>query len=185
ERTGRYVFFSSVSVYDLDRASAPGEDAPVLRLPEGADKSVFTLEHYGALKALCEGVVLSTFRQRATILRPTLIAGPYDPTDRFTYWPVRFEAGGEILTPEAAHRLQYIDARDLAAFCVRVVEEDISGTYNCATPPGTIFGDLFSACAANTAARVSLHHASDDFLLAHEVAPWMDLPLWLPRTAEF
>src|SRR5581483_5224788 len=185
ERTGRYVFFSSVSVYDLDRASAPGEDAPVLRLPEGADKSVFTLEHYGALKALCEGVVLSTFRHRATVLRPTLIAGPYDPTDRFTYWPVRFEAGGEVLAPEAGHHLQYIDARDLAEFCARVVEREIGGIYNCAVPPGTSFGELFQACAASSTTPVSVRSVSDDFLLAQDVAPWMDLPLWVPQTSEY
>lgn len=185
EQTERYVFISSVSVYDLERTSAPDEDAPLLRLPPGADASVFTLENYGALKALCEAVVISTFRHRATILRPTLIAGPYDPTDRFTYWPARFEAGGEILAPESVHRMQYIDARDLAAFCVRAVEKNIGGIYNCAVPPGMSFGDLLRVCAAVTGTHTSVKHVSDEFLLAQNVAPWMELPLWVPSPGEY
>lgn len=113
---GRYLFISSISVYDVARAEDLNEDAPLQRLPPHADATRVTPETYGALKALCEAIVRSTFRHRATILRPGLVAGPYDPTDRFTYWPLRVDAGGEVLAPVApSEPVQYIDARHLAA----------------------------------------------------------------------
>lgn len=186
DRVGRYVFFSTISVYDHEQTQHPNEDAPLLRLPEGADRTVFALEHYGALKALCEAVVTSTFRHRATVLRPALIAGPYDPTDRFTYWPLRVDAGGLVLAPLRTHRIQYIDARDLAVFAVRVVERGIGGAYNCATASdGTTFGELLDACEKAARSRVDIMHAPDAFLESHGIEPWADLPLWIPNSSEY
>ena len=185
-RTRRYVFFSSVSAYDQERTSGPDEDAPLLQLPEGVDKSIFVQEQYGALKALSEAVVVSTFRHRATVLRAALVAGPFDSTDRFTYWPLRIEAGGTVLAPEPSHRIQYIDARDLAAFGVRVVEKAISGIYNCATPQRSLtFGDLFDACKGVSRSTASLRFVPDAFLMQHEVVPWLEMPLWIPDGDEY
>lgn len=181
-RAGRYVFVSSVSAYDQQRSDGPDEDASLLHLPEGVDKTIFAQEQYGALKALCEAVVVSTFRHCATILRPALVAGPYDPTDRFTYWPLRIDAGGEVLAPGPSHRIQYIDARDLAAFTVRVVESDVGGIYNCATPQRSrTFGDLFDECKNASRSSAVLRCVPDAFLTGRDVAPWSEMPLWSPR----
>jgi nucleoside-diphosphate-sugar epimerase len=113
--TARYVFISTISVYDEARTSGPDEEAPLHTLPEHADRTVLNYEYYGALKALCEKVVISTYRHRATILRPGLVAGPYDPTDRFTYWPLRVDAGGDVLAPVSPQEpLQYMPAHTTA-----------------------------------------------------------------------
>ena len=92
------MFVSSISVYD-DANEENFEDSPMKPLPDGASQTEMTPDTYGPLKALCERVVTGAFRERATIVRPGLIVGPFDRTDRFTYWPVRFARGGEILAP--------------------------------------------------------------------------------------
>jgi 2'-hydroxyisoflavone reductase len=185
DRTARYVFVSTISVYDHDCKEAPDEDAPLFRLPAGADSSQQSSEHYGALKALCENAVRAAYGH-ATIVRPGLVAGPHDPTDRFTYWPLRFDRGGTLLAPPSERCIQYIDARDLAAFVVNLVERNVEGTYNCVTPPGALtFADLYRACAHEAAAEdAQTVEASDEFLEQHGVQHWTDLPLWLPKQWE-
>ena len=156
-------------------------------MPDGADGAVYTDEYYGALKALCEKQVLRIFEERATILRPGLVAGPYDPTDRFTYWPVRFDDGGNVLGPERRSRLQYIDVRDLAAFAVGAANVRFGGTLNCVTPRGSLtFGDLYDACLAETSAEdAKVLPMPDDFLTSHGVRPWSELPLWIPAQSPY
>jgi 2'-hydroxyisoflavone reductase len=127
------------------------------------------------------------FGESATILRPGLVAGPHDPTDRFTYWPVRFDAGGEVVTPLEQSTVQYIDARDLATFAVHTVENRIGGVFNCVTPRGSMtFGDFARACmheaSSEDAVMVPL---SDEFLAEHDVRPWSELPLWIPAASEY
>ena len=180
--TDRYLFISTISVYDESRTSGPDEDAPLHVLPPGADSSEFNVEYYGALKALCENAVRSTYRHRATILRPGLVAGPYDPTDRFTYWPVRVYAGGNVLAPVSPNEpLQYIDARDLAKFAVHTIERADSGTYNCVTQAGSLhFGDLLETCRRAARSNASVIWADAKFLEEKRVNPWSDLPLWIP-----
>lgn len=187
DRVQRYVFVSTISVYDHEKTAGPDEDSPVLELPEGEDPSEYRDERYGALKVLCERDVLRRFGKKATILRPGLVAGPFDPTDRFTYWPLRFDEGGEVVTPLEQSAVQYIDVRDLAAFAVRAVENDVSGTFNCVTPRGSItFGDLCRACMHEAAAEDALMVAlSDEFLAEQEVRPWSELPLWIPAASEY
>lgn len=184
DRTKRYVFVSSVSVYDFDKTNGPGEDAPVLELPPGAGRDEMTPETYGALKALCENAVRDRFGERAAIVRPGLIAGPFDQTDRFTYWPLRIAAGGDVLAPvSSAEPIQYIDARDLAAFIALLCKAQTGGTYNAVTSPQTLtFGDLFDACFAATHAQARVTYAGADFLQAHDVSPWSDMPLWIPAS---
>lgn len=180
----RYLFVSTVSVYaSPGKGGAPvNESSPRQSLPESASATEMVPETYGALKALCEDRIAAAFGEKATIVRPGLIVGPFDPTDRFTYWPVRFAEGGDVLAPGPPERVtQFIDARDLADFCVRLLEEDASGTFNAVCPPGMVtFGDVFDACAraANTGARPVW--VDDAFLLRHDVGPWMELPLWIP-----
>ena len=185
DRAKRYVYVSTISVYDHEKTDGPAEDAPLLELPDGVDETVLNLEYYGALKALCEQRVQRHFGERLTILRPSLVAGPYDPTDRFTYWPVRFDEGGDVLTPLLESRVQYIDARDLAAFALRVVEDDRDGIFNCVTPRGLTFARLCEACMHESSPEdASPVPASDEFLEQHEVQPWSDLPLWIPASSE-
>lgn len=186
ERTRRYVFVSTISVYDASRTQGPAEDSALLELPAGVDETVLDLQHYGPLKVLCERRVRAAFGDGAAILRPGLVAGPFDPTDRFTYWPVRFDEGGDVLAPPRSSALQYIDARDLAAFCAHVVETGAGGTFNCVTPPGTLtLGDLFDACLAQASAEdAAAVEVPDAFLDERGVAPWSDLPLWVPRDHE-
>lgn len=187
DRAGHYVFISTRSVYDQARSDGSDENAPLQQLPEGVDPSVYSEEWYGALKALCEQQVQNAFGDRATIVRPGLVAGPFDPTDRFTYWPVRFDEGGDVLTPLGTTALQYIDARDLAAFVADAAERSISGTFNCVTPGGTLtFADLFEACLSEASAEdANVVAMPDEFLGAHDVRPWSEMPLWVPHASEY
>lgn len=184
DKTSRYVFISSVSVYDPERAGAAplDEDAPVQALPEGADPCEYRDERYGALKALCESRVVSTYRHRATIVRPGLVAGPFDHTDRFTYWPLRIAAGGRVLAPESpAEPIQYIDARDLAAFVLHLVTDDAGGIFNAVTEPGTLtFGDLFDAARRASGSAAEAVWVRAEWLAERDVTPWGELPLWIP-----
>lgn len=179
-RTDRYLFVSTVSVYDA-KTAGPNEDAPVLELPPGVDPTKSDVEYYGALKVLCERKVREILDDRCTIVRPGLVAGPYDPTDRFTYWPVRFDAGGRIVAPPRDSSIRYIDARDLAAFCVHLSEQGDPGIYNCVTPGPLTFADLYRACARAADANAEIVEPGDVFLKEHAVEPWSDLPLWIPR----
>ena len=180
-RTDRYVFVSSISVFDTSPEEID-EHSFMPPLPEGASRTSMTWETYGPLKAMCERIVIGTFRQRATVLRPGLIVGPHDPTDRFTYWPVRFARGGDVLAPGTPERpIQIVDVRDLAEFIVHLCERGRGGDYNVVTPPGALaMGDVTTACA--NAARVPSRvvWVDDDFLLERKVEPWMGLPLWIP-----
>lgn len=184
ERTAQYLFVSSISAYA--HPDAMHEDAPLAQLPEGADTSKVVPETYGALKALCEAAARSAFGERAAIVRPGVVAGPYDPTDRFTYWPVRIDAGGTALAPDAPeHPIQYIDARDLAQFVALLVENGDGGTYNVVTQPGThTFGELIDACRRACASPAAVRWIDEAALLHENVEPWSELPLWIPRDSE-
>jgi len=186
-RAARYVFISSISVYDLDKTQHLDENAPLLALPDEADPSTYSDEHYGALKALCERVVCNVFAERATIVRPGLVAGPHDPTDRFTYWPVRFDEGGRVLVPPTRTPLQYVDARDLAEFAAIAIEREISGAFNCVTEPEACrFADLYAACTHEASAEdAQAIEVSEHFIAEHDIRPWADFPLWLPSEGPF
>ena len=134
ESVGHYSFISSISVYhDLAQVGMQ-EDAPVATLADPAVEEV-TGETYGALKALCEQAAEAVMPGRVLVVRPGLIVGPYDPTDRFTYWPHRVAAGGEVLAPgRPEQRVQYIDARDLAGWTLSLVERAQVGVYHATGP---------------------------------------------------
>lgn len=183
EAAGRYVFVSSISVYaDAARAGLT-ESSPVAVLTDAANEDV--QQHYGALKAACEQEVLGGFGGRALVLRPGLIVGPFDPTGRFTYWPVRIARGGTVLAPgDPTAPVQFIDARDLAAWMVALIERGEGGTFN-ATGPAvpTGFGTFLAACVEAAGTAVRLEWVDADFLHDQGVAPWTELPLWLPAEA--
>lgn len=183
-RVDRYVFVSSISVYAEptgDPALGPDESAPVAVLADPATETVDGAT-YGALKARCEDAVRARFGDAALVVRPGLIVGPHDPTDRFTYWPARIDRGGPFVAPEGpTATFQAIDVRDLADWTVAATSAGLGGTFNAVGPaePAT-FGALFDACAAAAGRPAESVWASPDRLAALGVAPWSQLPLWLP-----
>ncbi len=129
--SGRYLFVSSISVYG---DHGYGEDAPGAAAPDPLPDA-WTPETYGALKAACEEEVRAAFGTRALIVRPGLIVGPHDPTDRFTYWTARVARGGRVAAPGRPQRtVQFIDVRDLAAWMIAALEDGASGDYNATGP---------------------------------------------------
>ena len=158
----RYVFISSISVY--------GE-------PEDEPDSEDIQQHYGALKRACERVVEEVYGDRSTRIRAGLIVGPYDPTDRFTYWPRRLAAGGDVLAPgDPEQPVQLVDARDLAAWLVQLALHGPGGTFD-ATSPATTFGDVLERLRGDA----NLVWVDAQEVLDAGVEPWMELPLWLPE----
>jgi 2'-hydroxyisoflavone reductase len=171
---GHYTFVSSISVY-ADLATPPTESSPVRELETPTEE---WREAYGELKADCEEVVRERFPD-AFVPRPGLIVGPWDPTGRFTYWPARLAAGGRVLAPSPPGAdAQVIDVRDLAAWIVRAAEAGLAGTYNAVDRPVTR-RTLLETCRAVAGSDAELVWVEPDFLLAHEVGEWMELPLWL------
>jgi 2'-hydroxyisoflavone reductase len=144
---------------------------------------------YGPLKAACEAEAEKQFPGKTTIIRPTLIAGPGDDTDRFTYWPVRLARGGDVLAPPVADPVQLIDARDLAEWTIRVAEQRALGIFNAAGPQRELRMDTMIAdVRAATGSTANVIHADAEFLAKQKVGPWMDLPAWVPgqgQTAGF
>src|SRR5215471_19266552 len=176
DAAGAYVFVSTASVYSL-HSSDHSEDGPVLRLDDGTSEDVTA--HYGELKALCEEVVADHFGERALIVRSGLIVGPHDPTGRFTYWARRVARGGEVLAPGDPQReVQFIDARDQAAWILDMLQAGRGGTFNVSGPErGLSFEQLLSRCAG------PLTWVGDEFLLEQGVQPYSELPLWVPPSA--
>jgi len=184
---GHYTFVSSISVYAGFQDPGMVETAPVSVLEDETVEEI-TGETYGALKALCEGVVESGFPGRAAHIRAGLIVGPYDPSDRFTYWPARLARGGEALAPGSPEsRVQFVDARDLAGWMVRIAENNVAGVFNATGPEKPItMGAFLQACQENAEATVgnaaSLTWLPAAFLLEQGAAPWSELPMWIPET---
>jgi 2'-hydroxyisoflavone reductase len=180
-RASRYLFVSTISVFDHSIAES-FEGSPMKPLPPEMSRTEMTPESYGPLKAECERVIIDAFGERSLIIRPGLIVGPLDGTDRFTYWPVRFARGGEILAPGVPERqVQFVDVRDLAAFMVDLLERNAGGDFNVTSPQNTLtMGNVLDACATEAGVPHTVRWVDDEFLTAHEVAPFMDLPLWVP-----
>ena len=177
----QYLLISTVSVYaKLDK---PGldESAPLATTTEPeADK--ITNENYGALKVLCERAAEKAVPGRVTVIRPGLIVGPGDATDRFTYWPVRVARGGEVLAPGAPKDFtQFIDARDLADFVVLCLEKKTLGTFNADAQAGSItMGTLLDTCKKVSKSDARFTWVDAKFLEAQKVSPWADMPAWIP-----
>ena len=175
----RYLFVSSISAY-ATFSDGPAEDAPRAELGDmPSDEMLPGYENYGALKALCEDAVWDVFSDRAIVVRPGLIVGPYDPTGRFTYWPHRVARGGEVVVPAPPERsVQFVDARDLGAWMVSVVEGGESGAFN-ATRRGVPWAEVIDTAVRVTGSDAAPVWIPDEFLLQHEVGEWMELPMWL------
>jgi 2'-hydroxyisoflavone reductase len=182
ERVERYVFVSSASVYDISLPTID-ETSRILELPDGASRDTMQPETYGALKALCERAAIDAFgTNRTFVVRPGLIVGPYDPTDRFTYWPLRFARGGDVVVPDDLDApVQWIDVRDLAEFIVAAVEHERSGVVNTVGPaePATL-RTVLEACAAVAGTPSRLVPVALDTLKERGIEGWTDIPLWVP-----
>jgi len=178
----QYLFVSTISVYkDM---SQPGieESAPVATVED--EKTEDISKHYGALKARSEKAAEAAMPGRATIVRPGLIVGPGDPTDRFTYWPVRVARGGEVLAPgDGQDPVQFIDVKDLATFILGLVERKVTGVFNATGPVQTLhMHQLLEGCKRANGGDATFTWASAEFLEEQKVAPWMQMPVWIPRS---
>jgi 2'-hydroxyisoflavone reductase len=180
DKVSHYTFISSISVY-ADFSRPVDEGAPVATL-EDAETEDDRPENYGGNKALCEKAAEAAMPGRTLVVRPGLIVGPYDPTDRFTYWPHRVAMGGEVLAPQpAGAAVQFIDARDLAAWMLDMAARRKTGTYN-ATGPETrlVMASLLEACKLESGSDAEFTWVSEEFLTEQEVKAWSDLPLYVP-----
>lgn len=186
DQAERYVFVSSISAYA--NLSIPGteEGGATIPMPEPYSEEMPT--HYGALKAGSERAAEAAMPGRTTVIRPGLIVGPGDPTDRFTYWPTRVARGGDVVAPNSPDDpAQFIDVRDLAAFILHTQRTGQNGAFNVTGPsqPMTI-GGLLSACKRVTGSDANFHWVPTPDLAEHDVAPWMELTVWVPTDdAEF
>ena len=178
---GRYLFISTGSVYQFDRDYID-EDSPLLPLED--PKSEDVNKYYGPLKVVCEEAVRETFGLGATVVRLHVVAGPGDPTDRFTYWPVRIDRGGEVLAPgDPTNPVQFIDVRDLAEFVVHLSERDTPGTFNAAGPTLGEFGmaQFLYGIRAITSTPVSFTWVDEKFVMENKG----QFPLWIPQHSPF
>ncbi len=179
-RIKHYTFISSISVYADFSQPGLDEKSPLATIPDPAIEEI-TNETYGALKALCEQAAESRLPGQSLVLRPGLIVGPFDPSDRFTYWPVRVARGGEVLAPFPDWNTQVIDVRDLAEWNIRLVEQGVVGILNATGPAEPLsFRSLLETCRQVSRSQASFTWVEPEFLLNNGAAPWSELPLWLP-----
>lgn len=184
---GQYVFISSISAYKLPMKPGLDETAPVMRFPAGTDVDKvdkITDDTYGALKALCEEAAEKAFPGKALNIRPGYIVGQRDGSDRFTYWPVRIEKGGEVIAPgRPADLIQFIDVRDLGDWTIRMVEKGTSGVYNATGPKERLRMDAFlEACRKATGAKASFVWMDEKTLEGLGLKPAEEFPIWTSPT---
>jgi 2'-hydroxyisoflavone reductase len=189
----QYVFISTLSVYASDKEAGQDETAP-LAAYKGVDAMKETQETlrkdvealYGPLKALSEKEAERWFPGMTTVVRPGLIVGPGDESDRFTYWPVRLDRGGEVLAPgDGTDPVHLVDARDLAEWTIRMVESATLGVFNAMGPAHALtMGDLVCGVRAATTAGAQVVWVPAEFLEQQKVGAWGDMPVWVPGTGD-
>ena len=182
-RARHYVFISTISVYETGDTPNADETAALAKTdtPESEDRAQMA-RLYGPLKALSEQEAEKAFPGRTTVIRPGLIVGPGDLSDRLTYWPVRIRRGGEVLAPGApTDPVQIIDARDLSEFVIRCCESSTYGIYNATGPQSKLsMAEMLGAIRAVMSTDAHLTWVDADFLAANTVRPWSDMPVWIP-----
>ncbi len=181
DRTDIYVFISTISVFASFEKEGLSEDDPVGSLDDETVEEI-TSDTYGPLKALCEAAVQDEISGRALIIRPGLIVGPHDPTDRFTYWVRRSAQGGDILAPAPPDQnVQFIDARDLASWTLDMIEAGQTGIFNATGPEKPLtLGKLLQTCCDFSEVGARLIWVDETTLLDAGIEPWSQLPMWLP-----
>jgi 2'-hydroxyisoflavone reductase len=186
-----YLYTSSISAYGSLTKPGANEDSPVATMDPADVPLVKTTKditgaNYGALKALCEDAARTAFPDGAIIVRPGLIVGPGDYSDRFTYWPVRIYKGGEVMAPgNPTDPIQIIDCRDLGEWYIRLVEHGTTGTFNGVGPrsPMSISGMLYGI-RATVDNEISFTWVDAAFLEAHGVEAWSQMTVWVPPESE-
>jgi len=182
---GHYVFISTISVYDKENVVNPDESNPVAKLADPANEDVKA--NYGALKALCEQAAEAAMPGRVTSVRPGLIIGPGDPTGRFSHWPTRLAAGGQVLAPgDGSTPVQYIDGRDLGAWIVRLIEDKTVGTMNALGPASRVtMKQVLDECNRALGNKAQLVWVAAEFLDKQGVEGWSELPMWIDNKGDF
>ncbi|HEX7169004.1 MAG TPA: NAD-dependent epimerase/dehydratase family protein [Acidimicrobiales bacterium] len=179
-RVGHYTYISTVSVYEPTDQGPVDEDFPTQELDEPDTENVDN-DTYGPLKRLCEEVALEAFPANCTVVRPGIVAGPYDPTDRFTYWVRRAAQGGEMLVPNRPDQpVQVVHARDQGDFVVKASVDRVHGLYNSVGPTEPLtFEGLIAACCEAAGTSVSIEWVDEDFLREEKAG----VPLYVPSAA--
>jgi 2'-hydroxyisoflavone reductase len=188
----QYIFISTISVYASN--ATPNADETAALVPyTGKDAYAETFETmrktpelYGSLKALSEQQAQTLFPGAATIIRPGLIVGPGDETDRFTYWPVRIARGGDVLAPgDGGDPVQYIDARDLAEWTIRMAERGTTGVFNATGPAhAETMREMLEGIRSALHAEARFDWVGQSFLDAENVSAWSDMPVWVPGSGD-
>ncbi len=186
-RTKHYIFVSTISVFSDN--SAPIDENGPLNAPSDID-AAFDAKMYGQNKVRSEIEARTQFGDNVTIVRPGLIVGPGDLSDRFSYWPVRIDRGGDVLAPGTPNDpVQYIDARDLSQWIIRLAETKTLGVFNATGPKlPTTMAEMLYGIKAVTTSGAQFTWVPADFLGANQVRAWSDMPVWVPpvgRTAGF
>jgi nucleoside-diphosphate-sugar epimerase len=186
ENIKQYLFVSTISVY-ADWSKPDMDESAPLGSIDDPDTEEVTGETYGPLKALCEQAAEKHMPGRVSIIRPGLIVGPGDKTDRFTYWPVRVKHGGEVLAPgDAQDVIQYVNVGDLSEWMVHCINNQITAVFNAQTNGSDItIGRLLETCVTMLNPETKLTWVPAEFLESHEVAPWQEMPTWLPAKGEY
>ena len=192
-RVKQYVFISTLSVYASDKAEGQDETAPLAEY-KGKDamkETMATLRAnveglYGPLKALAEKEAEKAFPAQLTIIRPGLIVGPGDESDRFTYWPVRLDRGGKVLAPgDGSDPVHFVDARDLAEWTIRMVETRTLGTFNAMGPASTLtMKGMVEGVRDALGSKATPVWAPAAFLEQQKVSAWGDMPVWVPAQGD-
>ena len=182
----QYLFVSTISVYANWSKPGMDESTPVGTTENPAIEEV-NGETYGPLKALCEQAAEKHMPGKVCVIRPGLIVGPRDKTDRFTYWPVRIKKGGDVLAPgDGNDFIQFIDVRDLAEWMVHCVEKNINGIFNAQSNGRDItMRQLLDTCVSTLNPKANLVWVDTDFLEKHQVAPWQEMPVWIPAAGDY
>jgi 2'-hydroxyisoflavone reductase len=174
-----YVFISTISAYGKFHKNGITESDPITYTAAGEAGD------YGTLKADCEKAIFDLIPNEALVIRPGLIVGPHDPTDRFTYWPARIARGGEVLAPGDPNRaIQFTDVRDLSIWILKLTQAKVRGVYNAkGTKNRLTMGEFLETCKQTIGSECQLKWAEDKALEEAAVQPFVDLPLWIPASA--
>lgn len=182
---GLYVFVSTISVYGDTSKPGIDERSPVAKTDQ-PDADKVTGANYGALKALCEEAAEKEMPGKTLVIRPGLIIGPGDTSDRFTYWPVRVARGGEVLSPGTPDDpVQFVDVRDLASWTIAMIGRGRTGVYNATGPKEPLtFGPMLAACREASGSNATFTWVDAKTLEELKIAPWSDMPCWVPPFGE-
>lgn len=181
-RAGHYAYVSSRSVYSWPIAPGADESAPVV----DGDPDSTDADDYAAAKRGAEIAVTREFGGGVLLARAGLVLGPYEMVGRLPWWLNRLAAGGRVPAPGPRDRpLQYVDARDLAEWCLDAGRTGVAGAYNTVSRAGhTTIGALLEQCAAVTGGGAELVWLTPEQVASAEVEGWTSLPIWVPPTGE-